>query len=199
MDINLINTDSDPIVEFSKWFCHAKKEDPTNYDVMVLSTLQSNGYPRSRVVLLKSFCQKGFVFFTNYQSEKGRAIENNPRVSLTFFWQNFKRQININGIAEKINDTESDKYYSSRPLGSQISAWASPQSEQIESRDFLEKRWDEFKSKFEIDRIYRPKNWGGYIINPVQMEFWQDKEDRLHNRILYKKEKDIWGKSILAP
>jgi pyridoxamine 5'-phosphate oxidase len=188
-----------PVKQFEKWFeeaCASKLNEP---NAMVISTVGVDGRPSSRVVLLKSFDEKGFVFFTNYESRKGKELEQNPFASLLFFWPELERQVRIEGRAERISRAESMAYYFSRPVNSRLGAWASMQSAVIESRRLLEKKWEEMKARFEGKEIPLPDFWGGYRIVPDAFEFWQGRESRLHDRIAYKKSENGWKIVRLSP
>ena len=189
-----------PIELFRDWFYEAEKqEDCIEVNAMSLATAGQDGFPRIRVVLLKKFTWEGFIFYTNYNSEKGRAITQNPKVSLAFFWPKMERQIIIKGITEKLAENLSDGYFESRPRGSQIGAWASPQSEVIPDKKFLEDRFKSFEQQFEGQEIPRPPHWGGYLVKPVEMEFWQGRPNRLHDRIRYTLQDDFsWKKERLG-
>lgn len=194
------NTPEEPLELFQKWFYDVDKnfpEDETN--AMTLSTIGLDGYPKSRVVLLKRFTYEGFIFYTNYNSEKGKAISNNPNVCLSFFWHGAERQVIIKGKAKKIAENLSDGYFESRPRGSQLGALVSNQSTII-TRTELENKLKVLEQQFEGKDIPRPKFWGGYIINPVEIEFWQGRPNRLHDRIRYKLKEDYsWKKDRLSP
>lgn len=188
----------EPIKLFQIWFeelCNSKSVLEPN--AMTLSTVGNENKPRNRVVLLKKFSDKGFVFYTNYKSKKGIDINNNPNVSISFFWPSFERQVIIEGICSKITNKESDKYFYSRPIDSQIGAIISDQSSEIPNRDYIENKFDSFKS--DNTEILRPLNWGGYIINPINIEFWQGRKNRLHDRILYYKNDNSWLFKRLSP
>ncbi len=189
----------DPVKQFEKWFeeaCASKLPEP---NAMSISTVNAEGRPSSRIVLLKSFDQQGFVFFTNYESRKGRELEQNPFVSILFFWPELERQIRIEGKAEKISRAESLAYYFSRPVNSRLGAWASAQSAVIDSRRVLEKKWEEMKARFEGREIPIPDFWGGYRVVPDAFEFWQGRESRLHDRLYYRQEKGLWNIARLSP
>ena len=192
------NLPKQPIKLFQIWFeelCNSNSVLEPN--AMTLSTVGNENKPRNRVVLLKKFSEKGFVFYTNYKSKKGIDINNNPNVSISFFWPSFERQVIIEGICSKITNKESDKYFYSRPIDSQIGAIISDQSSEIPNRDYIENKFDSFKS--DNTEILRPLNWGGYIINPINIEFWQGRKNRLHDRILYYKNDNSWLFKRLSP
>tara|TARA_R110000868_G_scaffold15629_13_gene71074 strand:+ start:4557 stop:5204 length:648 start_codon:yes stop_codon:yes gene_type:complete len=190
-----------PLELFQKWFYEVDThftEDETN--AMTISTIGLDGYPKSRVVLLKRYTYEGFIFYTNYTSEKGKAIEANPKVCLSFFWHGAERQIIIKGKAEKIAENLSDGYFESRPRGSQLGAIVSNQSEVIQNRKYLEDKLTALEKKYEGKEILRPKTWGGYIVKPVEIEFWQGRPNRLHDRIRYKLQEDYnWQIDRLSP
>lgn len=191
----------DPINLFHKWFHEV--EDFGGVDevnAMTVSTIGLDGFPKSRVVLLKKYNEEGFIFFTNYNSEKGKAILNNPNVCLSFFWTSMERQVIIKGIAEKTLDIISDNYFDSRPDGSKLGALASLQSEVIPNRAFLENELKKLERKFNGKPIPRPNYWGGFIIKPIEVEFWQGRPNRLHDRIIYKLSENYdWKTSRLSP
>jgi pyridoxamine 5'-phosphate oxidase len=195
------NIPEDPINLFNKWFHEV--EDFGGVDevnAMTVSTLGLDGFPKSRVVLLKQFTYEGFIFYTNYKSEKGRAIANNPNVCLSFFWSSLERQIIIKGVAEKISENLSDGYFESRPIGSKLGAIVSNQSEVIPSRAVLEDSLKQLETDFEGKEIPRPAFWGGYLVRPVAVEFWQGRPNRLHDRIRYQLTEDyIWEIDRLSP
>lgn len=190
-----------PMELFQKWFYEVDaffNAEETN--AMTISTLGLDGYPKNRVVLLKRFTDEGFIFFTNYESEKGKAIAANPRVCLSFFWEKAERQVIIKGKAEKIADNLSDGYFESRPRGSQLGAIASNQSQVIKSREDLERKLEKLENDYKGVEIPRPPYWGGLIIKPVEIEFWQGRPNRLHDRIRYKLDKDFyWNIDRLSP
>ncbi|MBD0832814.1 pyridoxamine 5'-phosphate oxidase [Aestuariibaculum sediminum] len=200
-ELLLKDTPENPMELFQKWFFEVDRhfpEDETN--AMTISTLGEDGYPKNRVVLLKKYTYEGFIFYTNYNSEKGKSIDINPNVCLSFFWAGAERQVIIRGKAEKIAENLSDGYFESRPRGSQLGAIVSNQSEIIESREALEAKLREYEIAYEGKDIERPKHWGGYIVKPVSIEFWQGRANRLHDRISYKLEEDYaWSKNRLSP
>ena len=174
--------------------------DPSPSNAMTLSTIAANGYPESRIVLLKGYDEKGFVFFTNYESAKGVQLKVQPQCSLLFFWKELERQIRIEGTVEKVSAEESDRYFNSRPASSRIGAWASPQSAVIENRMVIEQNVERYSSIFANDSIERPDHWGGYIVKPTSIEFWQGRSSRLHDRIRYVLENSAsWKVERLAP
>lgn len=195
------NAPEHPMDLFQQWF---NEIDASGSDVeanaMTVATLGPDGYPKNRVVLLKKYSRAGFVFYTNYRSEKGSAIEADPKVCLSFFWPGAERQVIIKGKAEKTAEAVSDAYFKSRPEGSKLGAIASPQSEVIPSREILEKKLRELRQRYKGKDIPRPKHWGGYLVKPVSLEFWQGRPNRLHDRILYTLQKDrSWKIERLAP
>ncbi|MBI2318060.1 MAG: pyridoxamine 5'-phosphate oxidase [Betaproteobacteria bacterium] len=188
----------DPLRQFERWFQDAVASGLPLPNAMTLATADASGRPTTRAVLLKGFDAGGFVFFTNYQSRKGRELSANPFASLLFTWEELERQIRIDGRAERISDAESDAYFAARPLGSRISAWASPQSDVVATRAELEARYAAAEKRFGA-RVPRPPHWGGYRVIPDQIEFWQGRANRLHDRILYRREGDAWKIERLAP
>ena len=191
--------DRDPLQQFGVWMVeaiHAKVPEPT---AMNLSTVDASGRPSGRIVLLKGVDPRGFVFFTNYASRKGRDLAARPVAALTFMWKELERQVRIEGTVEKVSAAESDAYYETRPLGSRIGAWASPQSETIESRAWLEERWATLSKEYGEEPT-RPEHWGGYRVIPEQIEFWQGRLSRLHDRIVFTRaEGRGWKIARLAP
>ena len=197
----LTNAPENPIELFRDWFLEVDTHfNMGETNAMTISTLGLDGFPKSRVVLLKKYTQEGFIFYTNYNSEKGKAILHNPNVCLSFFWPAAERQIIIKGKAEKIPENLSDGYFESRPRGSQLGAIASNQSEVVKDRAELENKLKVLENKFEGKDIERPKHWGGLIVKPVELEFWQGRPNRLHDRIRYKLEEDYsWKVERLSP
>jgi pyridoxamine 5'-phosphate oxidase len=176
----------DPFTQFSRWWDEAIASEITEVNAMTLATATKSGVPSARVVLLKGFSEEGgFTFFTNYQSHKGKEMEENPKAALVFFWKELERQIRIEGEVDKISGEESDIYFNSRPAASRIGAWASPQSQPVTNREKIEKSFIEFLEKFKDDLIERPDHWGGYNLKPNKIEFWQGRRSRLHDRIEY--------------
>lgn len=197
--LDITDVQDSPIEQFKKWFGEALEAKVLEVNAMNLSTVQSDGRPNARIVLLKGV-DSGFVFFTNYKSKKGLELEGNPNVASTFYWAELERQVRIMGHIEKISAEESDEYFFSRPYSSQVGAWVSPQSNEIENRDYLIKKENELQEKFTPETITRPEHWGGYRINATEIEFWQGRPSRLHDRILYQKQKNgSWKISRLAP
>lgn len=195
------NCPKNPLELFQKWFLNADLSDTVEEtNAVSLSTIGKDGYPKSRIVLLKKYTQKGFIFYTNYNSEKGKAIQENNQVCLSFFWPGLEQQIIIKGNVEKLQENLSDGYFKSRPTGSQLGAWASNQSKVIESREVLEKNLQKFQKKFEGKEITRPPHWGGFMVKPISIEFWQGRPNRMHDRILYSLKEDLsWKIERLEP
>ena len=190
--------DRDPLRQFGVWMVeaiHAQVPEPT---AMSLATVGADGRPSGRIVLLKGVDPKGFVFYTNYESRKGRELAARPVAALTFLWKELERQVRIEGTVERVTAEESDAYFATRPLGSRIGAWASPQSQVLESRAWLEQRWGEL-TKQHGESPPRPPHWGGYRVMPEMIEFWQGRRSRLHDRIVYRRESGAWKVSRLAP
>lgn len=190
-----------PMELFQKWFFEVEEfGGDSEVNAMTISTIGADGFPKNRVVLLKKFTWEGFIFYTNYLSEKGKAIALNPNVCLSFFWHRIERQIIIKGVAEKLSENLSDGYFESRPDGSKLGAWASDQSEVVPSRSFLDERLASFEKQFENKEIIRPKHWGGYIVKPISIEFWQGRPNRMHDRIRFTLQEDFnWKIERLAP
>jgi pyridoxamine 5'-phosphate oxidase len=195
------NISENPLELFQKWFYEVEEfGGDVEANAMTISTIGKDGFPKNRVVLLKKYTWEGFIFYTNYNSEKGLAIEENPHVCLSFFWHNIERQVIIKGTAEKISENLSDGYFESRPDGSKLGAWASDQSEIVASRKYLDDRLASFEEQFKNKEITRPKNWGGYIVKPISIEFWQGRPNRMHDRIRYTLQEDYdWKIDRLAP
>jgi len=195
------NLDENPFQQFRTWFVEV--DEAGNVDeanAMTICTIGKDGFPKSRVVLLKSYDEYGFVFYTNYNSEKGKALIDNPKTCLSFFWPSAERQIIIKGTARKIPQEESDRYFQSRPKGSQLGAIVSPQSQKIENRKVLEERLLSLEIEYKDKEISRPDNWGGFRVEPESFEFWQGRPNRLHDRFVYEKDNDYdWKIKRLAP
>ena len=192
--------ESNPIKQFDCWWKEALEANINEVNAMTVATSSAAGMPSARIMLLKGFSEKGFVFFTNYNSFKGQQLTENPRVCLVFFWKELERQVRITGIIEKTSDAESDAYFQSRPKASQVGAITSPQSQVIESRQWLDDRYKKLTEQSEKIAIQRPVHWGGYLVKPVIIEFWQGRPGRLHDRIQYSLLDDgSWKIERLAP
>ncbi|MDQ0067649.1 pyridoxamine 5'-phosphate oxidase [Chryseobacterium lathyri] len=189
-----------PIEQFRDWYIEASNSPAVSEaNAMAISTVEEDGCPRTRMVLLKEYTYEGFIFYTNYDSRKGKAIENSHKACLSFFWPNLERQIIIKANLERIAENLSDGYFHSRPKGSQLGAVVSPQSQAIPNREFLEEKLKELEKEYETSEVPRPSNWGGYIAKPYEIEFWQGRPNRLHDRIIYQLEDLDWKISRLAP
>lgn len=193
------SVEKNPIAQFDRWFKEAIDAKVYEANAMILSTVNQQNRPSSRVVLLKGFDEKGFVFYTNYESRKSKEIGLNPNVSLVFFWPELERQIRIEGTATRISTKESMAYFFSRPVTSRIGAWASAQSAIIEGRKVLEKRVEELKKQFKGEEVPYPEFWGGYRIEPSTIEFWQGRPSRLHDRLVFRLSENKWEISRLSP
>ncbi len=195
------NLKSDPVLQFSEWFDQARKIELADPTAMILATVGSDGQPSQRTVLLKYFDEKGFVFFTNFESRKAKEIEENAKVSLLFVWLDLERQVMINGTASKISVSESAKYFMTRPKESQMAAWVSSQSHPLTSRQILLQKFQEMKRKIGEGKVPLPSFWGGYRVEPVEVEFWQGRKNRLHDRFHYTRKTDSqeWTIERLAP
>ncbi len=189
----------DPIAFFRKWFSEAEGAQITDINAMTLATVDANAAPHARIVLLKGLDEEGFVFFTNYDSAKGTEIAANPNVALAFYWKELERQIRIEGRVSKVAEAESNAYFQSRPAGSKIGAWASPQSRKITHRNILDTNYSKYESEFSNIDIPRPPHWGGYRVIPHHIEFWQGRASRMHDRIVFTLENGNWERHRLAP
>ena len=194
------------ISSFNRWIdawdhFYTKEKDLVDLDpnAALVSSVDTNGYPNARVILIKDVSSEGFIFYTNSNSKKGKSIKNNTNVALNFHWKSLLKQIRIEGTVSIVENSEADKYYNSRPLGSRIGAWASKQSEELDDRSTLLNRVEEYEKKFEKTNISRPAHWNGYLVNPNLIEFWQDMPFRLHDRVEFKKQKDSWISRKLYP
>ena len=200
MSLSKNEVPDEPIKLFDKWFSEIKSSTSLEINAMTLSTIDNEGYPKGRVVLLKHYSDEGFIFFTNYNSEKSISIKNNNKVSISFFWEDQERQVIIKGFAKKTSEEISSNYFNSRPKGSKLGALVSEnQSAVIKSKQVLIDKFNELKDEYKNKEISRPLNWGGYIVSPVEYEFWQGGENRLHDRIRFKLIKNNWLKERLSP
>ena len=194
------DADPDPFIQFKVWFDQVLSTSIVEPNAMTLATVGANGQPKARIVLLKHFDNRGFTFFTNYNSHKGQELEHTPQAALVFWWGELERQIRIEGSIEKVDTEESDGYFSLRPWESRLGAWASQQSEVIESRDILEKRLEKLKSEYADLTVPRPPYWGGFRLIPDRLEFWQGRPSRLHDRLCYRRSKEgQWLRERLSP
>lgn len=189
-----------PMQQFQKWWDQVIASEIMEPNAMTLATASADGLPSARIVLLKGFDENGFAFFTNYQSYKGLQLAENPKACLVFYWKELERQVRVMGLVSTLPAAESDAYFQSRPIGSRVGAWASPQSRVIENRDWLEQAFEKRKEEFQSGEVPRPPHWGGYLVKPVMIEFWQGRFSRLHDRIQYTVEEDgAWKIERLAP
>ncbi len=197
--LDRLDADPDPIEQFRRWFAEVEASGLWEPNAMVVSTVDGSGWPAARIVLLKALDERGFVFFTNYDSDKGRDLAAEPRTSLTFFWTELRRQVRVRGVARRLGDAENDAYFATRPRGSQLGAWASPQSQIVPGRDAFEARFAELDARYGDAVIPRPPHWGGFAIEPERIEFWQGRENRLHDRLRYERTDGSWVTVRLAP
>lgn len=194
------HVDANPMKQFHLWFEEARNEDELEPNAMTLSTINKEGHPASRTVLLKGLEEDRFIFYTNYESDKAKEIEANPNIALLFLWKNLQRQVRITGLAVKVSKEESEAYFHSRPKGNQIGAWVSPQSQVLTDKNILKERKEALIKKYEdVDKLPLPDFWGGYFVKPQTMEFWQGRPSRLHDRLLYTQANGKWEIVRLAP
>ncbi|HWV75234.1 MAG TPA: pyridoxamine 5'-phosphate oxidase [Pseudosphingobacterium sp.] len=199
LELDEKQVDKNPLIQFSTWFEQAVQANLEEVNAMTLATVDPNGMPNARIVLLKDLEDNGFIFYTNYESNKGHELAANPKAALVFFWPALQRQVRINGFVEKVNTETAENYFQSRPIGSQFGAWASPQSQVITDRKVLEANLQSVVEKYKDQTIPKPPHWGGYKVIPTLIEFWQGRTSRLHDRILYTKVGDKWKIERLAP
>ena len=198
--LSVSDVNPNPFIQFKQWFDQALTAQLPEPNAMTVATVTPDGKPRARMVLLKGFDERGFVFYTNYNSHKGQELAQNPQASLVFWWAELERQVRICGRTEKASESESDEYFYSRPLNSRLGAWASNQSEVIESREVLEQRMQELQIKYQNQDVKRPPHWGGLRVIPTEIEFWQGRSNRLHDRLLYTRLDDgSWKIVRLSP
>ena len=197
--LDISDVSPDPIQQFNQWFEEAKNAQLPEPNAMHLATASVDGRPSGRIVLLKGIENRQFLFYTNYQSQKGQQIAENPQAALTFFWGELERQVRIEGSIAKVDESTSTEYFHSRPRGSQIGAWVSPQSQAIENREVLSNRETQFTKQYAEQEVTKPQHWGGYAVTNHLVEFWQRRPSRLHDRILYHLNRDRWKIPRLAP
>ena len=195
-----LSINNNPLKQFETWFNEALQAQIPEPNAMTLATATHDGRPSARIVLLKGFDERGFAFYTNYLSRKGKEIAKNPQAAITFFWGELERQVRIEGVIEKLSKEESDQYFHSRPKQSQLGALASPQSQEIAGREVLEEKMGQLEAEYADKEVPKPSYWGGYVLKPRMIEFWQGRRSRLHDRVLYKKiDNKNWKKVRLAP
>lgn len=188
-----------PLIQFKQWFKEAETSGVNEPNTMTLATVDSQGQPTIRVVLLKEINEQGLIFYSNFNSRKGKELAQHPKAAINFYWQAVERQVRFDGSISKVSEGQSDAYFKTRPRGSQLGAWVSAQSETIPSRQYLEDELERCTERFANQEIPRPPHWGGYLLTPVSVEFWQGGKNRLHDRILYRSKDDQWVRSRLAP
>lgn len=195
-----VNAAADPIAQLTRWLEEAHAVNSSvEANAMCVATVSDDGQPSARIVLLRGLDERGLIFYTSYFSRKGHDLESNPRIAATFYWPSLERQVRVEGTATQLSDDESDAYFESRPRGHRLSAWASEQSEPIETREILEERMRHFDERFEGEDVPRPHSWGGYLIAPVRVEFWQGRANRMHDRLLYVRDGRSWKMTRLQP
>ena len=201
LNLNICFKDEDnPINLFKEWFNEAKKSEINDPNAVALGTVNNKGYPSVRMVLLKDFNDNGFIFYTNFNSDKSKAIKKDPKISMCFHWKSLLRQVRIVGLASKVSEEEADEYFNSRSYGSRIGAWASDQSSILINREDLLKSIEKYKQKFPDDnKVPRPTYWSGWRLKPEEVEFWLDGENRIHERLKYIKKKNFWQRVLLSP
>lgn len=198
--LNEADADPNPFGQFKLWFEQALNAQLPEPNAMTIATASLDGKPSARMVLLKDYDQRGFVFYTNYDSEKGQQLRQNPWGAIAFWWAELERQVRITGGVERVSEAEADKYFQSRPKSSQLGAWASHQSQVIQNREVLEQRLKQLKDEYENKTVLRPPHWGGFRVIPDQIEFWQGRPSRLHDRLLYQRGEDgTWSRQRLSP
>lgn len=197
--LDITDVNADPLTQFERWFSEVEQAGLWEPNAMVVSAVDADGWPTSRFVLLKEVDQEGFIFFTNYESNKALALDHSGRAALTFGWHQLRRQVRVQGLVSQLPAERSDAYFARRPRGSQLSAWASPQSRPVDRREILDERYADVERRFADREIPRPPNWGGYLVRPNRVEFWQGRPNRFHDRVLYMRRGDQWELSRLAP
>jgi pyridoxamine 5'-phosphate oxidase len=197
--LDVIDVNTNPILQFEKWFNEALEASVNEPNAMTVCTASKEGKPSARILLLRNFDEKGFVYYTNYKSRKGTEIAENPYCALVFFWPELERQVRVEGSIQKQTTEESDIYFNTRPKGSKLGAWTSEQSKVISSREVLNEEYEKISKKFPGDAVPRPPDWGGYLLKPATIEFWQGRPSRLHDRILFTRENNKWKIERLAP